>query len=688
MKQRQPLDYLYSSTGLFALISILVLVLTRLTLLQMFTGDYHFSIEELLELLFMGLRFDLKIIAVVLVIFFCLPAIVCVLLNRWQLFMHVLRWILLIMLSLIITLSFLEFGFYFYFGNAIDMLVYGLFEDGFYEVMVSILTDWRLLVIILACTLYLIFSSWIFLRNTRPGGVAERSEKTRLRNAAPLLSLTLLLMLLARGSLDTFPLARISAHISDNQRVNSLVLNGPFHLFYTWQDRKKDNLAHLDSQKILEQSGQSDLQQLIEAAGYNASHPLIRPLPDKPDGFHSPHIIFVLMESWSTHIALMDDKDNNVMGEFSKHAQNDYFFPYFFSNAYSTNPTIDSLLLNSPITPLPQSIAAKHSFSLSNIWLFKQHDYDTVFLSGSTSSWRNHDNFWPYQGFDRLIGRASIEKYFAVHSDNPWGVYEEYLFEYMKKLLLEADKKGKPLFSFLLTTNNHPPIRLPENHRVPDFDLTRFGFSSNDEKKRQILSAYHYETDSLGKFISWLRQSELRDRVILVATGDHIYKGFNNYSANDMAYLRYSVPAYFYVPEQYDQLKTVDLNISGSHEDLFPTLYELALSGGQYLSFGTPLNLKHRDTACGWNTQGAFLFDQGVLINGRQLFPWKDEQRIFLSSQAQPASSEQLQKVTQHKYQTLLKKYLLLRDLENSDADIGDDPVDFKKPAMIYSEIP
>ena len=92
------------------------------------------------------------------------------------------------------------------------------------------------------------------------------------------------------------------------------------------------------------------------------------------------------MESWSSHIALMDSPDNNVLGEFSKHVQDNCFFSYFYSNAYRTNPTIDSLLMNSPITPMSQSVAIGYSFSMSNVLPFKRQGYDTLYLSGYSST--------------------------------------------------------------------------------------------------------------------------------------------------------------------------------------------------------------------------------------------------------------------------------------------------------------
>jgi len=231
----------------------------------------------------------------------------------------------------------------------------------------------------------------------------------------------------------------------------------------------------------------------------------------------------------------------------------------------------------------------------------------------------------------------------------------------MKKTLLEAEGNSNPLFPFVMTTNNHPPIRLPADYQAPPFNMKKFGFTDEDAGKREILSEFHYQRNAFGQFLSWLKLSPLKDKVIVVATGDHIYKGFVNYTGPDMAYLRYSVPAYFYIPEQYDKLYSVDKEIVGSHEDLFPTIYELALSSSEYMAFGTPIMNKKN----GWIDQNSFLFDDGVAA-GQRFYPWKDEARMKLSLQYEEVSQQQEEVVRKQKYRTLLRKYLLVNEFEQA----------------------
>ncbi|MBT8439538.1 MAG: sulfatase-like hydrolase/transferase [Gammaproteobacteria bacterium] len=664
-ESKHPLLGILKLAVFFSVIALLILSLTRMSVLAFVVDWGSLTQSEFFAVLFTGLRFDLKIIGSLLLLFMCLPGLIFSLINQWMLFARWLRVSLFLLIVAILFLSFLDFGFYLYFRTPIDSVVFGIVEDGTTEVVSSIFSDSRLLLIIAFFIMAILLAGFIFIKRTKIDHFREKHSSSRIMNSVYVLLLTLFMVIPARGSFDTFPLSRKTVNISDNSLTNSLMFNAPYHLYYTFKDRSEDSFNNLTAEKVLQDSGLDSVRQMLDAAGYASAEELMQVTTKKSSQHRKPHIVFVLMESWSSHIAMMDSVDNNVLGAFSKHAKEDYFYPYFFSNAYATNSTIDSLLMNSPITPLSQSRAVGHAFKMSNLRPFKQQGYDTLFLSGSSSGWRNHNNFWPEQGFDRYLGRATIESHYGVESDNPWGVYESYLFDYLRKTLIEADATGKPSFSFVLTTNNHPPIRLPEDYQPPEFNLQLYGLDQEDAAKAEILSGFHYQSNALGQFLDWLKKSDMKDDVIVVATGDHIYKGFVNATSPRMAFLRYSVPAYFYLPDEYALLDNSNNTLVGSHEDLFPTLFEIALPETEYFAFGTPLMQKQPQTAYGWINQDSLLFEDGVASNGG-FYSWQDESRMLLSEQRRELAPDRKKIIEQLGYRTLLKKYLLVRELEQS----------------------
>jgi len=650
---------------IFAITVILFLALIRLSNLFLFgnLNDIQHNASSLNDLFIVGLRFDLRVVGTALLLFVYLPYIFILWKKNKAAYLSWVKFILGSLLALVIALSFIDIGYFVFFGTAIDILIFGLFEDDTQAVIASGLSDPRLLFIgalALIITLLIIFAYFKISK-------AFAQKTPSLLTPQSLWALVFILPLLvvaARGSIDTFPLSQRQSSISNNSFINSLTQNAVFHLKYAYKHRKANNF-NKSLQQILAAAQVKSSDELMQKSGFNAALPLIRHttkntfLEKKP-----PHVIFILMEGWSAHIALNDSVDNPVLGQFKKHSKDDYFLTRFFSNKYGTNPTIENTLLNTPLTPLSQSSAYKTSFSMSNIKPFKQKGYQTSFISGGYSSWRNHDVFWPKQGFDRYIDRSVIEELYQVESDNPWGVYDEYLFKYLQKDLLQ---QKKPSLSFVLTTNNHPPVRLPQDYVAPQFDAEKFGFKDNLKHKETMLSAYQYQTNALGEFLDWLKDSDLKDDVIVIATGDHILKGFADYNSIEKQFLRYAVPAYFYIPEQYNQFskqtKEAVNNLIGSHVDLFPTLFELSLSDAPYYAFGTALMKKNKSDAYGWIDQKAFLVDQGVIdAKTNKLYLWSKQNKFLLNTNDNEPSIKHREIIKQEKYRRWLKELLLRKD--------------------------
>jgi len=648
----------------FALAAWLLLTLGRLAKLWLFSdaNTLSGSLGFIDDLLLRGARFDLKLLAAWLLLAWGLALPALLLPSRW--FRVLIGGLLGLGLAAFLWLELTDIGYLAYYRKPIDVLIFGLLQDDTRAILETMKANRQLWLLLLLFPPLLAFWLWLWRRWT--SRFASRCPEWRGLSLWWLLS-ALLLAVLARGSLDSFPLQRKHASVSNNAFINSLVMNGMFNLYYAWRDHSVNNEAAF-RRDTLRHYGLSSLDELLARAGYSAERPLKRfSRAQLPNGLGPLHVVFVQMEGWSAEIARRDAPDNPVLGRFRRHADEDHFFTRFFANTYGTNPSIESLLLNAPVTPLSQSVARQTRFSMSNVLPFRRAGYRTLFLSGGYASWRNHDLFWPLQGFDRYLGRSEIEARFDVDaSDNPWGVYDQYVFDYLEQELEQADADGRPLFSFVLTTNNHPPVRLPADYRRPPFKPSLWGFDDRDEEKLSLLSGYHYQSDQLGAFLDWLKASPLRDRVIVVATGDHPLRTFIDRSSVTERYLRYAVPAYLYVPEALDRLQGIDESLPGSHNDLFPTLFELALPGAGYFAFGTPLMEKTPRTAFGRGPQRQFLFADGVADAVLDQFrPWADGKGWLLEADPRPPGEARSALLEQARYRRILREYLLVKDFRD-----------------------
>ena len=652
---------------IFTSITLLFLMLVRFVGLFIF-GDLDVirsNISILDNFALVGLRFDLRVVGVVLILLVYLPFIFLFWLKKQQFYLTWVKVSLSVLLIFIMSVSFIDIGYLMFFGTPIDILIFGLLQDDTVAVIESGVTDPFLIGVALVAPVVMYFLVRLFLKKSRE--LLNRKPLSFIpRRSWLFIFLFPVLFIAARGGIGTFSLSLKNSSVSSNSFINSLTQNAVFHLKYANKNRKENNFSK-SSDKILEEAQVKTIKDLELKAGFDVKHPLRRITPKnallekKP-----PHVVFVLMEGWSSHIALSDSDAVPVLGNFRQHAKEDYFLPHFFSNQNGTNPSVEALLLNSPLTPVGQSSAYKTVFSMSNVLPFKEKGYQTQFLSGGYSSWRNHDVFWPTQGFDEYIGRSIIEEKYHVKADNPWGVYDEYVFRYLEE---ELPKKHVPSFTFVLTTNNHPPVRLPPDYKPPDFDPREMGFTKNIDHKKVVLSAYEYQTNAFGDFLTWLKSSTVKDDVIVVAVGDHPLRGFDDYTKPEKQYQRFSVPVYLYLPSQYDALKqrqkALVNQLYGSHVDLFPTLFELSLSEANYYQFGTPIMQKTINDSYGWNYKKAFLTKEGFVDSGTlQLYSWREDSNMLLNSKAAPITDKHRKFLEQEKYRVWLKEWLLYKDKE------------------------
>jgi phosphoglycerol transferase MdoB-like AlkP superfamily enzyme len=134
-----------------------------------------------------------------------------------------------------------------------------------------------------------------------------------------------------------------------------------------------------------------------------------------------------------------------------------------------------------------------------------------------------------------------------------------------------------------------------------------------------------------GEFLSKIKSSSLNDNTIVALTGDHsfwIAKGVGQ----DKEFKRYAVPFFLSIPEKYRPQK-FDPKKFGSHEDIFPTLINLTLSGQPYLRLGEDM-FSERSTAI--SSSGLIANESGAFHHDKY-WKWKDfENQILEPTEESP----------------------------------------------------
>lgn len=507
-------------------------------------------------------------------------------------------------------------------GYPFDSFMFGIVHDETKEILALIWQEYKplqnLLVLLLLCGAAL----WLKSRLQAPlvrkiSRLPLVSPPQQLAFSALLLVVFIGLIALARGSLSLFPLSKKTTHFSHDQMLNDLAINAPNHLYYALKNNDKNALDD-PALTHLQEAGYSSPEEAAKDLLFHGDNtaegtPLLVNSKAQLMG-ENPNIIFIMMESWSSHIL---QSDPNLWGSFAKQHNQGALFMQHLSTRLGTSRFIESTLLNSALLDLSISPAQTMRLAHSNIQTLINSGYKAYIVSGGARSWLNHDSFWRSQGVSHYWDMSDIMKRYKVKKHSDWGVHDEYTLAFAQEKAEQLQQQKTPFFLFVITTSNHPPHSVPRHyskqHSLPPLNPQYFAreHQLKPEQIAQQLATLRYSTDQLGLFLQRLQQSRLHNNSILVATGDHILRGFYQYSNDSERVLAGAVPLYIQAPQQLLQGRQWNTHAPASHRDIFPTLYELAVPNAQYLKTGFNL-LDPTEMRGAWYEQDIWLLENEV----------------------------------------------------------------------------
>lgn len=634
--------------------------------------DWQADAAEVRQAFWIGGRFDLKNLAILLgtpVLLLGLAA--CMLPARvqraWDGVLQGWLWLAMLLVNLLMVINYYYFQFY---QGPINSLVFGFAEDDTGAVLKTLWSDFpvvRLLLgVILLTVVQMKVSRWWALR--RP---AYRVAGWKV--ALTVICSLVLSIGLARGSLGKFPLRTMHMAVSSDTFTNNLVPSGVLALQQAWKERQISDLGE-DPAAGLRQYGFGSIDEVFQALasqpGLAAEHGkdikasaagsvvqteslLWRDLPLQPSlqQIRRPHVVVAVMESWGRHMQTFDDPENNdLLGHLRPwidSGQLDYFGKAL-SYQHGTHPSLEGLLLDTPITPLTQSRYGYHAYSTAVALPYRQAGYRTVFLTAGPASWRRLDVALRQQGFDEVLGESAIRERFPEATANTWGLDDEWMFRYGRELLAQADAQGQPVMLVMLSVTNHPPYRIPEHYKAGRLDAGRLGaaLATDADTGRSILETYQYSSDALGEFLDGLGGDGLLEHTLFAATGDHNTRTIFAYPDSRQLFYKYGVPIIMRLPEAYRLGGTAHTDEWVSHQDIFPTLWAHSLSGVRVPRIGRDIYADSTDPAAvsfisedGQGGMGILISAQGAVTGFMRptYYEWDATGQLVPTTQPSPA---------------------------------------------------
>lgn len=569
---------------------VVAMSLIRLGQIAYFWPDgYQGASADIASVLIWGMRFDLKVSAVAgFFLLLILPWVSGRANSRIAAGV-----IFLFVIASLVNLHY--FGFY---KTPIDSLIFGLMEDDTIAVMETIWRDFPVLWTLLLA-IALTFASVVLHRYVI--SVLKPDTLLLARHVSAKLLLTVvalfLLLLAGKGTLRAMALQRQNLTVTNSQFLNDMVPNGAIALKYAWDSRGQsqnlqDPLVGLramgfksaqDAAKVLglPTGSESDIRTALTAHAVSS------------DRVVRKNLIFFLMESWSAEPFRYQNPSFDILGRLAPTLDHACHFNNFDSAQGGTHPTLEAILFSSPITPLTLGDVGRKPIPWSIAQVIKDAGYQTLFVTSARAGWRELNRVLKVQGFDEVVDANSLQKLYPDATLGIWGVWDSYVFKYLKKRL-DDQPSDRPIFVFVLTSTNHPPYDLPETYQRVPLDMNQWHGETGSDTLVPNLQSYRYATDLLGGFIQELQSNQQFSNTVVAATGDHNVRSFGIYAQSERRYLMRQVPFVFW-GDHIDCGKQQAL--PASHRDMFNTLMPLIGVNGPYVNSGRDLLRSPSDSA-------------------------------------------------------------------------------------------
>lgn len=579
------------------LVGVIILFLSRLIFLLSYADwhDLRGLSGDVVRAFAVGLKFDLKVLTIALLPLIVIAFVRLMLGRRVGPFTVFFRHYSTLIMFLVVLFEVINFYFYKFYHTKINVVIFGFFEDDTWAVLVSIWKEYPVIPLLLLFALLIWAFHRLFAHLYKPVSYnfSEMVKPFWLR-ATVVIFLSGLYFLGMCGNLGVVPLDGRHATISENVFVNALPVNGLFSTKIAWADRKASRID-INIPKMLKSLKFSSIEDAASAL-YGTKIDSVTPgafftYTSQNDFLETnpPHVVFILMESMSNFYIDMHSDSCNMLGSLADVLDSCFLFRNFLPSYSGTIYSLESILVNTPKSPLSQSPYQNFSFDASAAKPFYDKGYQNVFITGGKMGWRNMDKFIPRQYFHTIEAEPTLRQHYPNGSSGEWGMHDEVLFQRTFELLSHSN--GKPYLIFGMTISHHTPYDIPASYKgypinIPQWARKRMKF--DDEVVLKGLRAYQYANSCLGDFIKQIINSPLGENTIIVATGDHNIRQNFEYPQEDL-FMQYSVPLLMYIPPKYRPKNPIDTKRFASHKDIFPTLYNLSLSNAQYPNFGNNL---------------------------------------------------------------------------------------------------
>jgi hypothetical protein len=486
------------------IIPLNIVALTAMTIYRLFFFFYFQNIPSFKDLysyifqaFFLGMRFDLSVIAWVnvLVIFIFTIFLLIKNLKLFSVavfFIKIYYWIAFTAIALLNTI---DFSFYVCFDEHINILLFGFFSDDTFALVKTIMYDWRfpIALLILTCVSFAIYKiiSLTLKSLANRYYLINASFCNAFIKTFIVLFIPFLIFCFARGTTSMFPLGKFHTQISPNQFINNISITSVH------------SLTDAISAKMEQKKNKIDIVEKLKINEYEIDLTLFNKLSMKNDAAKKikPNVVFIVLEGFGELPLLYNNENFDVLGELKQHFDNDTVLYNFLAAGVITIHCLESTILNMPQRPfsiqITQTQKAFQHFSSSLVLPYKRSSYLTKAVYGGSLAWRGIEGFLKAQGFDEIYGEGSIKNEYR----HEWGINDAQFFEIVLREL--KNNNETPKFIYAMSTATHPPYKTPPYYKSLKLEIPKEVLQMMPNEKntdRKFLKVINLQTEKLQNF--------------------------------------------------------------------------------------------------------------------------------------------------------------------------------------------
>ena len=408
-----------------------------------------------------------------------------------------------------------------------------------------------------------------------------------------------------------------------NDNFKSYLALNPLQNFFTTLRFRKPVLENDKAKmhyKTVSDFLQLDIKNSVPGRYERVIHPGSNSLESKPN------IILVLCESFSMYKSSLSGNPLNSTPFFNGLTKEGIFFDRCFSPTFGTARGVFATLTGIPDVQLSK-FSTRNLQSLNQYTIINNFEgYEKFYFIGGSSDFNN------FRGLITNINDVQIyeEGRFSAPRLNVWGISDKNLFLEAHKVM---EQQTKPFFTIIQTSDNHRPYSIPAEDKdfIPSVistdELKSNGFESLEE-----FNAFRYTDYCFKKFMEAAKSAPYFDNTIFVFVGDHGVEGdaadLYPTAWTDQRLSDEHVPLLFYAPALLlPQFRTETV----SQIDVLPTLADMVSQPYTNKTLGRNLLTKgskedaafiiHHDEGKIGVVTNDYYYSKNLWINKEELWP-------------------------------------------------------------------